>query len=57
MCVGLDVKYPSFFSNFIENLNFSTDFPKALKYQISRKSVRWKPSSSAWTDGQTHRQA
>jgi len=28
-------------------------FEKTIKYQISQKSVQWKPSCSMWTDGQT----
>ena len=32
---------------------FSTDFLKILEYQISWKSVQWKPSCSIRTDGRT----
>jgi len=38
---------------FNETLIFVRDFQKILKYQISRKSVQWKPSCSIQTDGRT----
>ena len=34
---------------------FSTDFLHILIYQISQKSVRWKPSCSMWMDGRMDR--
>jgi hypothetical protein len=39
-------KVPLLFSGFKENLNFSTEFQKILKYQISRISVQWQSSGS-----------
>ena len=35
------VKYLLYLSNFIETWKFLTNFRKILKYQISRKSVKW----------------
>jgi len=32
-----------------------TDFPKTLKYEISRKFVQWEPSCSMRTDGRKDR--
>jgi len=52
MYIGLHVKYPLFLSDFNENLNFSIDFRKMLKYQIPRKSLQCKPSCCMQTDGQ-----
>jgi hypothetical protein len=40
MYIGLHGKCPLFLSDFKENLIFSTDFLKILKYQISRKTIK-----------------
>jgi len=45
MYIGLHVKCQLFSSDFYGTWIFSTDFRKMLKYQISRKSIRWGPSS------------
>jgi len=45
MYIGLHVKYLLFLS-FFNKLEFSQDFPKILKYQISRKFIQWKPNCS-----------
>ena len=50
MYVGLHVKYLTCLFDFKEILIFKTDFPKILKYQISWKSVKWKPIYSTRTD-------
>jgi len=42
-----------FLSDFNETCDFSIDFLKILKYQISIKSVHWEPSCSLRTDEQT----
>ena len=38
MCVGLQVNYPLFFSDYKETLIFSTEFTKIIKFQISFKT-------------------
>jgi len=53
MYISLHVKYPLLLLDFKENWMFSTDFRKILRYQISWKSVQWKPSCSMRTDGRT----
>jgi len=50
MYIGLHVKYPLFLSDFDENRIFLTDFPKIVKYKISRKFVQWEASCSMRTD-------
>jgi hypothetical protein len=47
------VKYPLFLSDFNESWSFSTDFVENLKYEVSLKSVHWKPSCYMRTDGRT----
>ena len=53
MCITLHVKCPLLLSDFNETRIFWTDFLKMLKYQISWKSVQWKPSCSMRADGRT----
>jgi hypothetical protein len=53
VCIGLCVKYPLFLSDFNVTWILSIYFRKMLIYQISWKSVQWKPSCSTQTDGQT----
>jgi len=48
--IGLHVKYLLFSSDFNETWILSTHLRKVLKYQISYKSVQWKPSCSTRTD-------
>ncbi len=55
MYIGLHVKYPLFLSHLNEIWILLTYFSKILKHQISWKSVRWEPSCSMRTDGQTGR--
>jgi hypothetical protein len=63
--VALHVKCPLFLSDFNETWIVSAYFRNIFKYQISRKSVQWKPTCSmrkekrtdGWTEGQTGRQA
>jgi len=51
MCIGLHVKCPLVFSDFLMKLEFSRQiFEKIPKYQISWKSVPWVPSCSIRTD-------
>ena len=48
----LDIKYPSFFSDFIENCTVSTDFRKILNSKFNQNP----PSGShVFPYGQTHR--
>jgi len=50
MFIGLHVKYLLLLSDFNENVIFSTDFQKTLKYQISWKSNQWEPSCTTQMD-------
>ena len=50
MYKGLHVKYQLFLSNFNETWFLSAAFRKTIKYQISWKSVLWKPICSIRTD-------
>ena len=43
MYIGLHVKYWLFLSDFNETWIFLTNIQKILKYQMSWKSVWWKP--------------
>jgi hypothetical protein len=55
MYIDFYVNYPLFLSDFNDICVFSTDNQTILKYQISRKSIQWKPSCFMRTDGQTDR--
>jgi len=48
-------KVPEFLCDFDYTWLLSTEFGKILKYQISWKSVKWKPSCSMRADRQTRR--
>jgi hypothetical protein len=53
ICIGHNIKYQLFLSDFNQTWIFLTDFQKILKYQILWKSIHWELSCSMWTDGQT----
>jgi hypothetical protein len=44
---------PDSFVDFNQIWRFSTDFHKSPPYQISLKSVQWKPRTDGRTDGMT----
>jgi hypothetical protein len=50
-------KVPCVLDRYQWNLNFSLFFRNVLKYEVSWKSVQWKPScpmrTDGWTDGET----
>ena len=48
-------KVPVIIVRFLMKLKFSRQFQKAVKYQISLKSIQWEPSCFMWTNGQTDR--
>jgi hypothetical protein len=50
MYIGIHVKYLLLLSDFNETWNFSKDFPKVIKYQISWESLQSEPSSCVQTD-------
>ena len=50
MYTHLHVRYTSFFLYFNPIRIFSTNFKKVVKYQISRKSIQWRPSCSMRTE-------
>ena len=53
------LNFPFFLSDFIDTLNFLSDFRKILKYQISWKAVQWEQSCSVHIEGNfpaSHRQ-
>jgi len=57
MYIGFQVKYPLFASRqILRKLEFSQHIFKTLKYQISWKSIRFKPSFCMRVDAQTDRQ-
>jgi hypothetical protein len=53
--LSFHVTYPILLPDFNQTWIFSTDFHGSPQYQISRKSVQWKPGWYVWTDGRTNR--
>jgi len=47
---------PVILVRFNSNLIFTTEFRDILKYNISRKSVQWEPSSSMRTESKTDKE-
>ena len=57
MYTGLCGSFQPILSDFKGNLIFAADFRRTLKYQISLKSLQWKPIWCIPTDGQRDTQA
>jgi hypothetical protein len=57
MYLDLYVKCPTFLSDFAQIWTCLIDFHKSLQCKISRKSIRWEPSSYLLTEGRTDKHA